>query len=355
MNKTISKTMMLALTTTLAWAVNANAATFVVNTTADTQDAAPGNGVCADAGGACSLRAAITEANALAGADIITLPAGTYTQALVANSEDLNAGGDFDLTSSMTINGAGSGTTIIQANVLPNTATERVIDCLGTISVAPTVVINDVTVRHGAGGIYNFRSYVTITNSIITGSTAGGISTAGPFDLGKGGVTTITHSTISNNTGCGVCGASTITDSIISNNTGSGKSGAGLVIRSTISGNTGGGIFVQGLDGVGDGVTLINSTVSGNSAAQAVELLAAVTARSVYLNLFYRCVKHCDDKWRRSVCKPADFGITNVKNSIVADNTAPHWDRTFSARSLRKITITSKTRLAEHSSRWRMT
>ena len=32
------------------------AATFVVNTTTDTQDATPGNGTCADSGGACSLR-----------------------------------------------------------------------------------------------------------------------------------------------------------------------------------------------------------------------------------------------------------------------------------------------------------
>ncbi len=70
---------MVALTVTVAFSVNADAAIFLVNTTADTQDAAAGNGVCADASGACSLRAAITEANALAGADIITLPAGTYT------------------------------------------------------------------------------------------------------------------------------------------------------------------------------------------------------------------------------------------------------------------------------------
>src|SRR3954470_13424194 len=76
-----------ALVATLAitgFSTNVNAATFVVNTTADTQDAAPGNGACADSGGACSLRAAITEANALGGADIITLPAGTYTQTLAA-------------------------------------------------------------------------------------------------------------------------------------------------------------------------------------------------------------------------------------------------------------------------------
>ena len=43
------------------------AATFSVDTTADTVDANPGNGTCADAGASCSLRAAIQEANALAG------------------------------------------------------------------------------------------------------------------------------------------------------------------------------------------------------------------------------------------------------------------------------------------------
>ena len=48
-------------------------ATFVVNTTADTADAAPGDGACADSTGACSLRAAISEANALAGPDTITI------------------------------------------------------------------------------------------------------------------------------------------------------------------------------------------------------------------------------------------------------------------------------------------
>jgi CSLREA domain-containing protein len=37
--------------------------TFVVNTTADAQDAAPGNGICLTAAGECSLRAAIDESN----------------------------------------------------------------------------------------------------------------------------------------------------------------------------------------------------------------------------------------------------------------------------------------------------
>lgn len=51
----------------VAPAPSALAATFTVNSTADDDDASPGNGVCQTAGGACTLRAAIQEANALAG------------------------------------------------------------------------------------------------------------------------------------------------------------------------------------------------------------------------------------------------------------------------------------------------
>ncbi len=102
---------------------NVYAATFVVNSTTDAVDATPGDGVCATAGAVCTLRAAITEANALAGDDIITLPAGIYTQTLVG-VDDTNAAGDLDILSNITINGAGGGTTIIQANAAPNTAVE---------------------------------------------------------------------------------------------------------------------------------------------------------------------------------------------------------------------------------------
>jgi CSLREA domain-containing protein len=51
----------------VAPAPSALAATFTVNSTADDPDASPGNGVCQTAGGQCTLRAAIQEANALAG------------------------------------------------------------------------------------------------------------------------------------------------------------------------------------------------------------------------------------------------------------------------------------------------
>ena len=54
---------------TLSFTVPARAqminAAFIVNTTADTNDANVGNGVCADASSQCSLRAAMQEAKDL--------------------------------------------------------------------------------------------------------------------------------------------------------------------------------------------------------------------------------------------------------------------------------------------------
>ena len=126
MSKTIGK-LMLALMIAFAFSANANASTYVVNTTNDTQDVAPGDNVCADSVGNCSLRAAITEANAHAGADIITLPAGTYTTTIPTTHENGNSDGDFDILSPITINGtAPAGATIIQANAAPNTGDDRV-------------------------------------------------------------------------------------------------------------------------------------------------------------------------------------------------------------------------------------
>ena len=128
----------------------AKAATFVVNDVNDVQDATAGDGICETAlgNGVCTLRAAITEANALAGPDIITLPAGTYTTTLAGAGENLNASGDYDINSDITINGAGAGTTIVQAAATRGVALERVFH-IRFVSPGTTAVLSDLTVRYG--------------------------------------------------------------------------------------------------------------------------------------------------------------------------------------------------------------
>src|SRR5262245_47983617 len=68
-------------------------ATFNVNTTVDSLDANLGDGVAADSLGRTSLRAAVMEANALAGADTINLPSATYALTLTGSEENNARGG----------------------------------------------------------------------------------------------------------------------------------------------------------------------------------------------------------------------------------------------------------------------
>lgn len=113
---------------------SARAANFEVDTDADTVDANPGDGICADAGGHCSLRAAIIETNALAGADTIELPAGTFALTIADIDENAAASGDLDITDDLSIEGAGADLTFIDAGGL-----DRIFDLfsgLGTREVA---------------------------------------------------------------------------------------------------------------------------------------------------------------------------------------------------------------------------
>ena len=86
-------------------------ATFTVNSTLDAVDANPGGGTALTANGQITLRSAIQEANALAGGDTLSLPAGTYTLTIPGTGENGAAKGDLDITGDLTITGAGAGTT----------------------------------------------------------------------------------------------------------------------------------------------------------------------------------------------------------------------------------------------------
>lgn len=92
------------------------AATFVVNVTTDLSDAAPGNGICADVNGQCSLRAAIQESNANPGFDVITfaipgagVPA-IATPSLPAATEAVTIDGTTQAAGRVVVTGTSNGT-----------------------------------------------------------------------------------------------------------------------------------------------------------------------------------------------------------------------------------------------------
>lgn len=149
----------------------ASAATFTVNSTADSVDATPGDGVCADSSGACTLRAAVMEANALAGADTIDLtqindpaqpiilsikgvdetyepaPSGTGYVAVATHDASI---GDLNITGDTTIVGAGSSKTLVEWSAADQAdgSGDRVFH-IEAVDANITVAISGLTVLNG--------------------------------------------------------------------------------------------------------------------------------------------------------------------------------------------------------------
>lgn len=309
----------------------ADAATFVVTKTADTND-----GVCDTD---CSLREAIKSANASVGvADVISLPAGTYTLIIPSSGEDLDATGDLDITDDLTIDGGGAATTIIQAcdsSAAPCAGIDRVLHILsGTVSITAVTVQNgsapgNAQVAFG-GGIYNVSgSTLTLTDSIVDSNTAasagggvrnsgtmtltnstvsGNIATAGAAGggIGNSGTLTLINSTVSGNTAPTTGGITnvnfgtlTLTNSTVSGNTATNFGSAGIynggtatITNSTVSANTAVGSGGGGITNVGS-LTLSNSTISGNTSNS--------DGGGIY---------------------NFDVGITTINNSTITNNTA---------------------------------
>lgn len=226
-------------------------ATFTVNSTADEVDANPGDGTCATVGSICTLRAAVQEANTLAGADTINIPAGTYLLAIAGAGEDASASGDLDITGDVTIIGAGAASTIIDANAI-----DRVLHITGVFAVNISgVTISNALSGANGGGIYNLGA-LTLTNVAVSGNTAqigGGIFNEGTL--------TITKSAISGNTATGLADSS-----------GGGIFDSGTVnlTNATISGNSalssGGGIYNSGTANLTN-VTITNNTADSNNSS----------------------------------------------------------------------------------------
>jgi len=128
------------------------AATFTVNETADNVDTNPGDGLCAvPFTGYCSLRAAVQEANAHAGADVIMVPAGSFLLSRAGTGEDAAEFGDLDLTDDLMIVGAGIDRTIVYGGFL-----DRVFDLRNGAAVEMfSMTIRDGLTRTDGGPDYD--------------------------------------------------------------------------------------------------------------------------------------------------------------------------------------------------------
>ena len=292
--------------------------TFVVNTTNDTIDINPGDGICADAAGQCSLRAAVMEANAnMNGADptnpantqdTILLPAGTFRLTIPPGPTFDASTGHLDINDSVNIVGAGPVATIIQAangdqafsilDLTPANAPDPGLQGPGiTVSIASLTIsggqataadffnLGGGAIAWDAGtdgtGTLNLNSVALSGNS---STAAGGALAVSDFGLNPDSGVTISNSVISNNTaliaGGGISTSGTLSltlsnSQIVNNQTsdsnpgdGSPQQGGGLFLfspnptasfihASTISGNTAGG---AGL-GQGGGVWTVQAMV----------------------------------------------------------------------------------------------
>ena len=229
--------------------VSRAATTFTVNSLADTPDAAPGNGICADAGGLCTLRAALQEANASAGDDTINFS--------VAGTINLT-GALPTITSNINMNGPGSASLIVRRDTGGDYrifATDN-----RTVSISGMTITNgktpDATPGTGqfggsGGGISQAGGELTLNDVIITGNRTGNGATINNNNTaGWGGF------------GGGIAGSGvlTMTNVQITNNiAGNGATG--------FSGGSGG--FGGGLHFSGSTLTMTNVDVNGNRTGDA--------------------------------------------------------------------------------------
>ena len=238
-----------------------------IDSSIDTVDVTPGDGTCADATNKCTLRAAIQEANAWAGADTITLSAGVFQLSIAGTGDETAATGDLDITEDLTITGAGATLTTIDGGGL-----DRVFD-IGPNGTPLNVFINALTIRNGVvsgvpGGAIRVNSgTITLDNCSLSGNRADSNGGA-VFNAGILSVNGCTFSAnTANSSGGGLYNASTAA----LNNT-------------TLSGNTatslGGGLYNATT------VTALHATIALNSATSGGGLYNAgsATLKSTLLN-----------------------------------------------------------------------
>lgn len=150
-----------------------------VNSTADEADADPGDGACASAAGECTLRAAVQEANATPGVQVVRLDADVYVLGLAGAGEDAAATGDLDLRDDVVIRGRDAAHTWVDAQSL-----DRVFHVLPgvTATLARLMAQKGAVSGENGGGILN-EGMLALDHAAVNACRAagdGGASTTPP-------------------------------------------------------------------------------------------------------------------------------------------------------------------------------
>lgn len=232
---------------------DAAATLYTVTSTGDGDDINIGDGVCADANGDCTLRAAIQEANAILGDDTVdfdippTDPGFDGTTYTIGLTKELP-----DITDGLTIIGLGADELII-IRVASDPFRIFTVTTTGAVTFfGMTITGGDANVQEG-GGIENAGSAtVSVTSCIVTANSAslgggGGIANAST------GIMNIAGTTISNNSTDTLVGGGIIN-----------VSGTLTINNCTVAGNSA-GLEGGGLSTFGN-TTVNNCTISNNSA-----------------------------------------------------------------------------------------
>ncbi len=200
------------------------------------------------------------------------------------------------------------------------------------ISPGNTVFLNRMTIANGSvagvfpagigGGIYNDESTLTLNNMIVRNNASeiqgGGIST-------RNGNLTVNFSTIRNNTsgsGGGISSRKVLGPAV----------NLLTINNSTISENTatgGGGGIRNDCAGLGSTANIINSTISGNTAASGGGIDNSSFNCPATLNLYNSTVAGntgTDNGGGIRNIQVSGSAVVNLSSTIVADNTAPDED-----------------------------
>lgn len=262
---------------------------FTVNSAADTVDATPGDGLCADSNGQCTLRAAIQESNQEPNPDVSSINVIIF--ALPNPSViDLTLG-ELAITSGNWIFGPGARRLTVQRSFAPGTANFRVFR-IATGSPGG-VEIGRMNIRNGNAGGENGGGIlveagrgISLTDVAIGGNSAangGGIANAGALFVNRA----LVNSNSASAQGGGIFNqgfpSPRITNSTITNNTAAFggaiyNRGSMWLANGTISNNTATDAATSIFNESGS-INILNTIIGRDAPAAAASLSGAFSSR----------------------------------------------------------------------------